>query len=123
MADYLLYTLNKSSPKVRQLYVDRFRLNGPTNDIGEVLTHIASSQGFIVGGASSRRAQGVGFKSIRAGELDLERAATVFITAFRKGEIGIVTLDDCSPAAVQLWLDGEQRQGIVQASEEDLLQM
>lgn len=36
-------------------------------------------------------------------ELDLQRAARHMITLFREGKLGAITLDDCSPAALDRW--------------------
>lgn len=104
VADYLLYKLNKSK-KCRDQYVKFMGLREPSNSINDVLIELATLKRFYVGGASTRLA----VKSIgdQFNGLDVERAADVFIRAFRKGDLGVITLDDCSPAALDKWFDAD----------------
>ena len=102
VADYLLYKLNKSK-KCRENYVEFLGLNEPSNSIDDVLIELATLKKFYVGGARTR----LTVKSIgdQFNGLDVERAADVFIRAFRKGDLGVITLDDCSPSALDKWFE------------------
>jgi len=83
IADYLLFTLNK----LRNFsYVDEFGLQDPTDDIRQLLIHVAKSQNML------RTA-----KDLRTGRLVqlpcLDTAAIRFVSTFRKGGFGLINLD------------------------------
>ncbi|XP_071952630.1 mitochondrial ribosome-associated GTPase 1-like [Antedon mediterranea] len=83
ICDYLLYILNKQEI---HKYVEYFELDSPTDDIMQVLFHIADKQKKTIllktyDGSVVRRP-------------DMFRAADMMLRAFRKGELGRVTLDD-----------------------------
>merc|ERR1711860_203987 len=83
IADYLLFTLNK----LRNFsYVDEFGLQDPTDDIRQLLIHVAKSQNML------RTA-----KDLRTGRLVqlpcLDSAAIRFVSTFRKGGFGLINLD------------------------------
>lgn len=82
MADYLLYRLNELGDFS---YVDWFKLAGPTNSSLELLEGVARRVGAVVKG----------------GELELTMAAKFFIKQYRAGKLGLHTLDDVSPEALE----------------------
>ncbi|KAJ3155697.1 Mitochondrial GTPase [Geranomyces michiganensis] len=55
VADYLLFRLNTSNPKLRTKYPGVLGLPAPTDDIREVLTHIARSNRFVPQRQSDRK--------------------------------------------------------------------
>ncbi|KAJ3170590.1 Mitochondrial GTPase [Geranomyces variabilis] len=137
VADYLLFRLNTSNPKLRAKYPAVVGLPAPTDDIREVLTHIARSNGFVLQRQSDRKRvdlkstgleasmghfalafdeddglaaghSGAAQSNVVADDddpdgLDLQRAAQHFLTLFREGKLGSLTLDDCSPDALRKW--------------------
>jgi ribosome biogenesis GTPase A len=101
-----LYKLNKSV-KCRSIYLKYFEMMEPSNSINTILVHIASTRKLYYGGVKIRPVGGRHLSDQFQG-LDLERAAETFITAFRKGELGLMTLDDCSSEAVEAWFESEE---------------
>ncbi|KAJ3081202.1 Mitochondrial GTPase, partial [Quaeritorhiza haematococci] len=150
VADYLLFRLNQS--KMQRRYVEMFGLDGPTNDINHLLTHIAQTHKFYYGGVNpfekkaqvpttttpspSRKLIKKNSKSSFAArpassvlnpftsplsattstqpetapvvselkvEYDITRAASFFIHQFREGNLGALTLDDCSAEGLEQW--------------------
>ncbi|KAI9281607.1 P-loop containing nucleoside triphosphate hydrolase protein [Sporodiniella umbellata] len=84
MADYILYRLNQKNDFT---YVDWFRLGQPTNNVVELLEGVARRIGAIV----------------RGGELELTMAAKFFLQQYRKGQLGLHTLDDVTSDALDLF--------------------
>lgn len=85
IADYLLYWLNKRS---RFQYVEKFNLNGPTDDILELLVHIAKQQSKYI------KMRSPGTKNEYIVKPDFTYAAQHVIRTFRSGELGQFMLDD-----------------------------
>jgi len=75
IADFLLYRLNKTQ---NFKYLELAGLSEPTNNVDEVLKCIAKRIGALQAG----------------NRYDEEAAAVYFITKYRKGEFGGMTLDD-----------------------------
>ncbi|KAI9096160.1 P-loop containing nucleoside triphosphate hydrolase protein [Phlyctochytrium arcticum] len=111
VADYLLFRLNNSSNKNK--YAKLLGLPGPTDNIGDVLTHISKTNNYTVPKklATSDATHRLGSFAMAFEEEDLEgggndesgdvewdhqRAAQQMIGMFRDGEFGTLTLDDCS---------------------------
>lgn len=81
LSDYLLFTLNKME---KFDYVQHYELSSPSDDIFDVLVHIARKHGKVgkfkaLTGGSERR-------------LDLQAAATIFVKDFREGTLGRICL-------------------------------
>ncbi|KAM5141274.1 mitochondrial ribosome-associated GTPase 1 [Mantella aurantiaca] len=85
IADYLLYTLN-NYPQHR--YVDHYELEGPCSDIETLLKKIAKKLGKT---QTVKAITGTGNVNITIPNYNA--AAYDFIRAFRKGDLGRVTLD------------------------------
>jgi len=109
VADYLLYKLNKSI-KCREKYVAFFKLTEPSNSINEILIKIAQIHNCFVGGRAEKPVGKHGLKDQFDG-LDLERAAEMFIRAFRKGDLGVLTLDSCLPEVLDQWFKDQKENG------------
>ncbi|KAK3991200.1 P-loop containing nucleoside triphosphate hydrolase protein [Cladorrhinum sp. PSN332] len=75
VADYLLYHLNLAGPEV---YLQRFGMTEPTNDVHEFLRGAAKRTG----------------KLKRSGDLSLEAAADWVVQEWRKGGLGRMFLDE-----------------------------
>jgi len=75
LADFLLFTLNRHGLFA---YVERFGLDGPSDDIDVVLAGIAARIGAKLPG----------------GKLNIELAAQHFLARYREGLLGSFTLDD-----------------------------
>ncbi|XP_065153015.1 mitochondrial ribosome-associated GTPase 1 [Paramisgurnus dabryanus] len=85
IADYLLFSLNRLD---RFSYVERYNLEGPCDDIHQVLKCIAVKLG------KTKRVKAItGIGNITVQLPDYTTAAYDFIRAFRKGELGKVMLD------------------------------
>ena len=103
IADYLLYWLNRHK---NFSYVHFLHLDKPSDDITEVLVKGAVGLNYILDSknyVSGMSSYGHNFKQIHTliaflGEMmkspDLETTANMFVSAFRKGELGRVMLDD-----------------------------
>ncbi|KAB5528974.1 P-loop containing nucleoside triphosphate hydrolase protein [Coniochaeta sp. 2T2.1] len=74
VADYLLYVLNRTDPKLYGKYC------GPTNDVEEFLEGVARRTG----------------KLLKGGVLGIDRAADWIVQEFRGGGLGRVMLDEIS---------------------------
>ena len=86
-----------------------FQLSKPTNDITSLLYHIAKTRNFLFDKNKPPPEQ----EQQSCGEIttklhynpfeyyDLERAALVFVNAFRKGELGALTLDECTDETLE----------------------
>ncbi|KAM9326533.1 mitochondrial ribosome-associated GTPase 1 [Gastrophryne carolinensis] len=85
IADYLLYTLNNYP---EQRYVQHYELDGPCSDIETLLKKIAMKLGKT---QKVKAITGVGNVNITIP--NYSAAAYDFIRAFRKGDLGRVTLD------------------------------
>jgi hypothetical protein len=83
-----------------------FDIPEATNSINVLLTHIATKRELFYGGVKVRPTRSRHLSDQFQG-LDLERAADVFITAFRKGELGLLTLDDCSSDALEAYFESD----------------
>ncbi|CAK7273236.1 Mitochondrial GTPase 1 [Sporothrix epigloea] len=81
LADYLLFQLNKRDPT---LYTTLFKMSGPVEDVHALLN--------VVG----RRIGKLG----RGGEPSHEAAAQHFVTAWRRGKLGLFCLDDLDAASL-----------------------
>jgi len=75
LADYLLYTLNQFNALN---YVTMFNLNAMTDNIDELLTAVAKR---------------IGAKALN-GVWDFNLAARYFLSKYRSGDLGHLTLDD-----------------------------
>uniref|UniRef100_A0A0E9W9Z2 Uncharacterized protein n=1 Tax=Anguilla anguilla TaxID=7936 RepID=A0A0E9W9Z2_ANGAN len=85
MADYLLYSLNRLE---KFSYVDQYDLGEPSDDIQHVLKRIAVKLG------KTQRVKAItGVGNITITMPNYTAAAYHFIRAFRRGELGRVTLD------------------------------
>ncbi|XP_063047926.1 mitochondrial ribosome-associated GTPase 1 [Engraulis encrasicolus] len=85
IADYLLFTLNRLE---RFSYVEKYSLPEPSDNIEEVLKHIAVKLG------KTQRVKAItGIGNITIKVPNYTAAAYDFIRAFRKGELGKVILD------------------------------
>ncbi|XP_014009851.1 mitochondrial ribosome-associated GTPase 1 [Salmo salar] len=85
MADYLLFSLNRLE---KYSYVERYDLREPSDDIQQVLKHIAVKLG------KTQRVKAItGVGNITLTVPNYTAAAYDFIRAFRKGELGQVMLD------------------------------
>ncbi|XP_010868497.1 mitochondrial ribosome-associated GTPase 1 [Esox lucius] len=85
IADYLLFSLNRLE---KYSYVERYGLGEPTDDIQQVLKHIAVKLG------KTQRVKAItGVGNITITVPNYPAAAYDFIRAFRKGELGQVILD------------------------------
>ncbi|KAG9341115.1 hypothetical protein JZ751_019869 [Albula glossodonta] len=85
IADYLLYSLNRLE---KFSYVDRYDLGEPSDDIQHVLKRIAVKLG------KTQRVKAItGVGDITITMPNYSAAAYDFIRAFRKGDLGRVTLD------------------------------
>ena len=73
IADYLLYVLNKQNNK---RYLSMCGLNGPSDDFDHVILSLSSKLGLT-----------------RKDEPDYRKSSIKFISAFRKGKFGRMTLD------------------------------
>ncbi|XP_022087780.1 mitochondrial ribosome-associated GTPase 1-like isoform X1 [Acanthaster planci] len=82
IADYLLYVLNSYN---HNRYVDFYELEGPSDNIMDVLTQIAKKLNKIC-----RVKTAAGSVVQRP---DINAAATHMVKAFRKGDLGHITLD------------------------------
>lgn len=82
VADYLLFWLNKNS---NFSYIDGFGLDGPTDNIGDVLYTIALKRDLFQKG---KDIEGRWIK-----RPNLNAASNLFLDTFRKGIFGSVTLD------------------------------
>ncbi|XP_063290034.1 mitochondrial ribosome-associated GTPase 1 [Pelobates fuscus] len=85
MADYLLYTLNQ---KEQYRYVEKYGLDGPCPDIESLLKKIALKLGKT---QKVKALTGVGDVNITVP--NYSAAAYDFIRAYRRGELGQMTLD------------------------------
>ncbi|KAF4445705.1 hypothetical protein F53441_10579 [Fusarium austroafricanum] len=79
LADYLLYQINLFKPALYEKYC------GPTNDLDEFLSAVASKEGMLKAG----------------GVPDLRTAATRVLSLWRKGELGRFVLDDLSDKGLE----------------------
>ena len=120
VADYLLFRLNNSL--FASTWHRKIKLPQPTDDIQEVLCHIAIQKQFYLlsqkknkhildtnvlssldgySHAFSDSIDSTGDvlekETYNGNVLDIDRAAKYFIYLFRQGEFGKLTLDDCSP--------------------------
>ncbi|KAL0964156.1 hypothetical protein UPYG_G00319960 [Umbra pygmaea] len=85
IADYLLFSLNRLE---KYGYVDRYDLGEPSDDIQQVLKHIAVKLG------KTQRVKAItGVGNITITVPNYTAAAYDFIRAFRKGDLGQVILD------------------------------
>ncbi|XP_064173045.1 mitochondrial ribosome-associated GTPase 1 isoform X1 [Anguilla rostrata] len=85
MADYLLYSLNRLE---KFSYVDQYDLGEPSDDVQHVLKRIAVKLG------KTQRVKAItGVGNITITMPNYTAAAYHFIRAFRRGELGRVTLD------------------------------
>ncbi|KAK0723801.1 P-loop containing nucleoside triphosphate hydrolase protein [Apiosordaria backusii] len=82
VADYLLYRLNLTRSGV---YVERFGMPGPTNDVHQFLRAAARRTG----------------KLKRGGDESLEHAADWVIQEWRRGNLGRLLLDEVTPTRLE----------------------
>jgi hypothetical protein len=88
--------------------MEYFDIPEASNSINVILTHIASTQQLYYGGSKIRpTSMTKKHLSDQFNGLDLERAADVFITAFRKGSLGLLTLDNCSSDALEVYFESD----------------
>ncbi|KAK7600940.1 hypothetical protein V9T40_008381 [Parthenolecanium corni] len=84
IADYLLYWCNKNH---WDNYLDFFGIQDRCDEIGKLLTEYAIKKNIYLRLRSVEGAAGMVIKP------DIDKAADLFIDAFRKGKLGPVTLD------------------------------
>ncbi|TPX43843.1 hypothetical protein SeMB42_g04560 [Synchytrium endobioticum] len=109
VADYLLFRLNQSKPNQTK-YVSLLNLPAPIDDIHLVLGAVAKS--YNCRADTSPRGLAIPIEQVT--EWDLDRAALKFVTLFRKGALGSMTLDDCTDAGMRRWFE-EKADKIVNA--------
>ncbi|KAI8919723.1 P-loop containing nucleoside triphosphate hydrolase protein [Entophlyctis helioformis] len=123
VADYLLVRLNNSACIKR--YPSVLGLDGPTDDIYTVLKHICRQKNYLL----DTRGRLFNLSAARAGPpradgpqppqngrldplkvadsyLDIDQGARFMLDQYREGAFGPLTLDDCSPAALEAALTG-----------------
>ncbi|KAJ8924125.1 hypothetical protein NQ315_006908 [Exocentrus adspersus] len=83
MTDYLLYWLNKQQ---HFKYVDYFKLEKPTDNILELLTHISKMHGKTLKMRNHLNQYVI--------KPDLDSAARIMLTAFRNCDLGKILLDE-----------------------------
>ena len=81
LADYLLFQLNKRDPA---LYTTLFKMDAPVEDVHELLDSVGRRIG----------------KLGRGGVPSHEAAAQHFVTAWRRGKLGLFCLDDLDAASL-----------------------
>ncbi|KAJ3192038.1 Mitochondrial GTPase [Irineochytrium annulatum] len=92
VADYLLYRLNQVA-SCRQKYTTSLNI-GPTNDINFLLDTVIQNSRKPAAGKDNKRPRLIH---------DTHAAALSFIQAFREGEFGPLTLDDCTTEGLEHW--------------------
>lgn len=93
LADYLLFHLNRVSPKLYKEYSD------PTNDINELLTGLCQKTGRLGKG----------------GVPDIEAAALWMIQRWRQGNLGHFVLDEVEPDGLEKKMQEEVQTSLSQA--------
>jgi ribosome biogenesis GTPase A len=89
LADYLLFRLNLARPEE---YVERLKMEGPTNDVGEFLDAVARRVG----------------KLAKGGGANHEAAAEWVVQEWRSGGFGRVLLDEVTPETLKRAMEEAQ---------------
>jgi ribosome biogenesis GTPase A len=92
LADYLLFRLNLAGTEGRGEYVERLRMEGPTNDVGEFLDAVARRVG----------------KLAKGGGANHEAAAEGEVQEWRSGGFGRVLLDEVTPETLKRAMEEAQ---------------
>jgi ribosome biogenesis GTPase A len=92
LADYLLFRLNLAGPEGRGEYVERLKMEGPTNDVGEFLDAVARRVG----------------KLAKGGGANHEAAAEWVVQEWRSGGFGRVLLDEVTPETLKRAMEEAQ---------------
>jgi ribosome biogenesis GTPase A len=99
VADYLLFRLNNSN--LIKTYPQKIHLKQPTDNIHELLDHIAAKNSFHI--LHQSRISKLLNETDKKGLYDTDRAARYFLELFRDGEFGAITLDDCRKDSLEKW--------------------
>ncbi|KAJ3377009.1 hypothetical protein HDU84_009162 [Entophlyctis sp. JEL0112] len=92
LAEYVLFRLNQSETGQKR-YMDVFKLDSPVYDVTELLDQIIKLCTEIPDGHVDTRFSAVKLPFART----RQQACLSVVTLFRKGNLGKMTLDDCSP--------------------------
>ncbi|KAJ3338706.1 Mitochondrial GTPase [Entophlyctis luteolus] len=92
LVEYVLFRLNQSETGQKR-YMEVFQLNSPVDDVTVLLDHIIKLSSDISTGQVDATSNAVKLPLVQT----REQACLSVITLFRKGQLGKITLDDCSP--------------------------